>query len=179
MKLCQRTAFDQVEDMLTSLRERLASKGCGVNHFCIDNCCQSWHKLNSVFDGVSIKLDPFHAIQRVVTNKPKKGGSEPLQKLGTQMLHDFKLILRHPTDLGVKRSRPTPSASNIEKNIYNFLLLYIHGQFHVINLPYRILYSLYFTRQNSISKVYYKKLASYIQQTNYIIESATLLTLGY
>ena len=38
------------------------------------------------------------------------------------MLHDFKLILRDPTDLGVKRSRPTPSASVIEENMYNFLI---------------------------------------------------------
>lgn len=38
------------------------------------------------------------------------------------MLHDFKLILRDPTDRGMKRSKPTPSASGIEKNIDNFLI---------------------------------------------------------
>ena len=121
-KLCKGTAFDKVEDLLTSLKDRHATKGCVLNHFYIDNCCQWRHKLNSVFDGVSIKLDPFHAIQRVVTKIPKKGGSGPLQKLRTQMLHDFKLILRDPTDRGMKRSKPTPSASIIEKNIDNFLI---------------------------------------------------------
>ena len=121
-KLCKGTAFDKVEDLLTSLKDRLASKGCAVKHFYIDNCCQWRHKLNSVFDGVAVKLDPFHAIQRVVAKIPKKGGSGPLQKLRTQMLHDFKLILRDPTDRGMKRSKPTPSASSIEKNIDNFLL---------------------------------------------------------
>lgn len=45
-----------------------------------------------------------------------------VQKLRTQMLHDFKLILRDPTDCGMKRSKPTPSASIIEKNIDNFLI---------------------------------------------------------
>lgn len=94
-KLCKGTAFDKVEDLLTSLKDRLATKACVVNHFYIDNCCQ-WRL--SVFDGVAIKLDPFHAIQRVVTKIPKKGGSGPLQKLRTQMLHDFKMILRDPTD---------------------------------------------------------------------------------
>ena len=121
-KLCKGTAFDKVEDMLTSLKDRLASKGCVVKHFYVDNCCQWRHKLNSVFDGVSIKLDPFHAIQGVVTKISKKGGSRPLQKLCTQMLHDFKLILRDPTDCRMKRSKPTPSASIIEKNIDNFLI---------------------------------------------------------
>ena len=121
-KLCKGTAFDKVKDLLTSLKDRLASKGCFVNHFYIDNCCQWRHKLNSVFDEVSIKLDPFHAIQRVVTKIPKKGGSGPLQKLRTQMLHDFKLILRDPTDHGMKRSKSTPSVSIIEKNIDNFLI---------------------------------------------------------
>lgn len=121
-KLCKGTAFDKVKDLLTSLKERLASKGCFVNHFYIDNCCQWRHKLNSVFDEVSIKLDPFHAIQRVVTKIPKKGGSGPLQKLRTQMLHDFKLILRDPTDHGMKRSKSIPSVSIIEKNIDNFLI---------------------------------------------------------
>ena len=121
-KLCKGTGFDKVEDLLTNLKDRLSTKGCIVDHFYIENCCQWRHKLNTVFDGVSIKLDPFHAIQRVVTKIPKKGGRGPLQKLRTQMQHDFKLILRDPTDRGMKRSKPTPSASVIEKNIDNFLI---------------------------------------------------------
>ena len=83
-KLCKGTAFDKVEDLLTSLKDRLATKGCAVNHFYIDNCCQWRHKLNSVFHGVFIKLNPFHAIQRVVTKIPKKGGCGPLHKLRTK-----------------------------------------------------------------------------------------------
>ena len=43
-KLCKGTAFDKVQDMLTRLKDRLASKGCVVNHFYIDNCCQWRHK---------------------------------------------------------------------------------------------------------------------------------------
>ena len=69
-----------------------------------------------------IKFDPFHAIQRVLTKIPKKGGSGPPQKLRTQMLHDFKLILRDPTDRRMERSKPTPSTSPIKKNIDNFLI---------------------------------------------------------
>jgi len=90
-KPCKGTALDEVEDLLTSLKDRFASKNCVVNHFHIDNCFQWRHKLNFVGDGVSVKLDPFHAIQRVVTKIPKRGGSKPLQKLCIQMLHDFKL----------------------------------------------------------------------------------------
>ena len=74
-----------------------------------------------MFHGVSVKLDPFHAIQRVTTKIPKKGGDGPLRRLRTQIVHDFKFILRDPTDVGPKRNKPTPSEDVIEKNIQNFL----------------------------------------------------------
>jgi len=36
-------------------------------------------------------------------------------------VHDFKFILRDPTDVGPKRSKPTPPEDVIEKNVQNFL----------------------------------------------------------
>ena len=120
-KLCKGTAFHKVEDQLINLKDRLNSQGSTVRHIYVDNCCQWRQKLNSVFHGVSVKLDPFHAIQRVTTKIPKKGGDGPLRRLRTQIVHDFKFILRDPTDVGPKRNKPTPSEDVIEKNIQNFL----------------------------------------------------------
>ena len=120
-KLCKGTAFHKVEDQLIKLKDRLNSQGCNVHHFYVDNCCQWRQKLNSVFHGVSVKLDPFHAIQRVTSKIPKKGGDGPLRRLRAQIVHDFKFILRDPTDVGPKRSKPTPPEDVIEKNVQNFL----------------------------------------------------------
>ena len=120
-KQCKGTAFHKVEDLLISLKDRLHAQGCCINHFHVDNCCQWRHKLNSIFDGVSIKLDPFHAIQRVISKIPKKRDNGPLRRLRAQMVHDFKLILRDPTDMGIKRTKPTPAEHVKENNIENFL----------------------------------------------------------
>ena len=120
-KLCKGTAFDKVESMLISLKNRLATKGCAIINFYIDNCCQWRHKLNAIFDGVSIKLDPFHAILRVVRKIPKKGGNGPLRTLRLKMIEDVKFILRDPTDIGIKRTKPTLSETVIENNIEQFL----------------------------------------------------------
>ena len=120
-KLSKGTGFHNVQDLLISLKERLNNQGCLISHFYVDNCCQWRQKLNSVFDGVPVKLDPFHAIQRVTSKIPKKRGNSPFQRLRAQMVQDFKLILRQPSDIGKQRTQPTPSELVIEQNIQNFL----------------------------------------------------------
>ena len=84
-----------------------------------------------MFDGVSMKLDPFHAIQRVTSKIPKKRGNSPFERLRAQMVRDLKLILRHPSDIGKQRTKPTPSELVIEKNFQNFLTQWksvVYGQ---------------------------------------------------
>lgn len=120
-KLCKGTGFHNVQDLLISLNERLNNQGCLISHFYVDNCCQWRQKLNSVFDGVPVKLDPFHALQRVTSKIPKKRGNSPFQRLRAQMVQDFKLILRQPSDIGKQRTKSTPSELVIEQNIQNFL----------------------------------------------------------
>ena len=66
---------------------------------------------------MSIKLDPFHAIQRFRSKIPKKGGTDTLRRLQSQMVHDFTLILRDPADTGVKRTIPAPSELVLEKTL--------------------------------------------------------------
>ncbi|XP_067025755.1 uncharacterized protein [Acropora muricata] len=120
-KLCKGTGFHNVKDLLISLKVRLNNQGCLISHFYVDNCCQWRQKLNSVFDGVCVKLDPFHAIQRVTSKISKKRGNSPFQRLRAQMVQDFKLILRQPSHIGKQRTKPTPSALVIEQTIQNFL----------------------------------------------------------
>ena len=82
-KLCKGTGFYNVQDLLISLKERLNNQGCLISYFYVDNCCQWRQKLNSVFDGVPGKLDPFRAIKRVTSKIPKKRGNSPFQRLCT------------------------------------------------------------------------------------------------
>lgn len=72
-RLCKGTSFQNVENLLISLNNRLTTQGCLISHFYIDNCCQRRQKLNSVFGATSVKLDPFHAIQRFTSKIPEKG----------------------------------------------------------------------------------------------------------
>ena len=66
--------FSAVEGLLHRLKDRLVTLGCSIGQFHIDNCCQWRAKLQSVFgNDTSVKLDPFHAIQRPLQN-PKKVG---------------------------------------------------------------------------------------------------------
>ena len=132
--LCKGTGFHNVKDQLIDLKGRLDMQRCQISHFYVDNCCQWRHKLNSVFDGVSVKLDPFHAIQRVTSKIPKKRGNSPFERLRAQMVRDFKLILRHPSDIGKQRTKPTPSELVIEKNIQNFLTQWKSVEYEGANL---------------------------------------------
>lgn len=57
-----------------------------------------------------MKLDLFHAVQRVVSKIPKRGskGSE-IKELRRRLKEDLKLVFRDPSDLGTIRTKSTPS----------------------------------------------------------------------
>ena len=121
-KLCKGTSFNEVEHVLQSLKNRLSTQGCCINNFFIDNCCHWKAKLNAIFENALIQLDPFHAIQRVTAKIPKKGARDcPIRRLRAQLIRDFKLVLRDPTDRGKERTKSIASKEIIEKNIFNFL----------------------------------------------------------
>ena len=122
-QLCKRTSFHAVNGLLHQLKDRLTSLGCSIGQFHIDNCCQWRAKLQSVFgNNTLVPLDPFHAIQRFTSKIPRKGGKgSALRRLRSQMISDFKLIIRDPTDQGKSRMKPTPSKEAIEKSIMTFL----------------------------------------------------------
>ena len=98
-QFCKGTSFAAVEGQLRSLRQRLNNLQCSVNNFYMDNCCQWRSKIRSIFENALVLLDPFHAIQRFTSKIPKKGmKGSALRKLRYQMISDFKLIIRNPTE---------------------------------------------------------------------------------
>ena len=78
-KLCKGT------NVLKLLKERLHRQGKNPTIFMLDNC-GSWHtKVTKVFPNISVKLDLFHAIQRVIKRIPKKKGcTETITQLRRQ-----------------------------------------------------------------------------------------------
>ena len=112
-QLCKGTSFSAVEGLLHRLKDRLVTLGCSIGQFHIDNCCQWRAKLQSVFgNDTSVKLDPFHAIQRFTSKIPRTWGrGSALRKLRS------RLIIRDPTDQGKATKKPTSCKDTIEKNI--------------------------------------------------------------
>lgn len=106
-----------------SLNERLQRHGKKPEFFFLDNCCSWRTKLTKVFPDILIKLDIFHAIQRVVKKIPKmKGCSETVKLLRRRMIQSLRKVIRDPSDLGEQRTMATPSSEVILKNIDSFLL---------------------------------------------------------
>ncbi len=82
----------------------------------IDNCCQWRFKLQEVF-GITcqVKLDIFHAIQRIVQKIPKK------HPFHSQCAADLRQVFRHDGDHGIKRTRSTPCSAKMLANLNSFV----------------------------------------------------------
>ena len=120
-QLTKGTKFEAIQDLLIRLKSRMDRKETKVEMFCIDNCCQWRNLLNEIFPDTQIKLDIFHALQRIVSKIPKRKGTSMQQRLlRNQLLKSLRLILREPCDSGDKRLKETPSPGVILTNIKNF-----------------------------------------------------------
>ena len=120
-QLTKGTKFEATRELLIRLKERMDKKEKKVDLFCIDNCCQWRNLLNKIFPDTQIKLDVFHALQRVVSKIPKRKGTSMQQRfLRNQLLKSLRLILREPSDSGDRRLKETPSPEDIFTNIQNF-----------------------------------------------------------
>ena len=111
------TSFKQVENLLRAVNQRAANQGNKIETIYIDNCCQWKGALCSIFgDDIRIKLDIFHAIQRVAKKLSKK------HVLYSQCMLDLKLIFRRQDDQGSDRVKETPKIDELLLNLNNFLL---------------------------------------------------------
>ena len=80
----------------------------------VDDCCKVRALYQSVFPGVEVTLDVFHAVQRVTKVIPK--GSEFSKKFSK----DLGLVFRQNSDCGEVREMATPSQAVILENLDNF-----------------------------------------------------------
>ena len=79
-------------------------------------------QLKRIFPFSRVVLDPFHAIQRIVTEIPKKKGTNnEMRQLRSEMMKSLKLIIRQVGDSGEKRLLCTAPPSVIEGSVASFL----------------------------------------------------------
>lgn len=113
-QLTRSTSLDEVELLLANLATRLRKES--VLPIYVDNCCLLREKLAGIMgSNIVVKLDLFHAIQRITRSIPKR------HPFFLQCMADLKLVLRQPTDLGFIRHLPTPDPEVINANLETFL----------------------------------------------------------
>jgi len=103
-KLTKTLTFEDIQDRLLALRERLQKHGEQVEQFFVDTCCSLRSKLQSIFGPqLKVYLDVFHAVQRITKTLPKR---HPYHR---DCLKSLQLVFRDPSDHGPVRTKPTPS----------------------------------------------------------------------
>lgn len=114
-QLTRGTGFARVKTLLMGIRNRLQNSGVTLQGFSIDNCCAWRLLLQAVFGVIPIKLDLFHAVQRIASKIKKK---HPLRR---QCLDAFRVVFRKSGDIEKERKKPTPSREVMLTNLNRFL----------------------------------------------------------
>lgn len=125
-QLTRGTGFARVKNLLVGIMNRLAKSGITLEGFSIDNCCAWRLLLQGVFGVIPVKLDLFHAVQRIASKIKKR---HPLRR---QCLDSFRLVFRMPGDIGKERKKSTPSRSvmltNLDRFVKNWENLEVAGE---------------------------------------------------
>jgi len=112
-KLTKGTAMSRVEDILKNLKCRFDQQKATCDTIFVDDCCKVRSKLQQIFPNMAVKLDLFHAIQRVTSKVPK----DRKHYLSSSFIDDFKMIFRAHADQGETRKMETPDEHTIMTNL--------------------------------------------------------------
>ena len=108
------TSFAYIQQLLENLKHR--TTGSQIQTVYIDDCCKLKKKIKRIFGSdVAVKLDLFHAMQRITRTLPKK---HPLMK---QCVKELRLVFRCDGDSEEKRLSSTPPPETISKKMELFL----------------------------------------------------------
>lgn len=129
-QLTKGTSFEKVRTLLTNLYARGKCTLSTTNIY-IDNCCAWREKLKEVFgENVQVKLDLFHAVQRIIKTIPKRGKKGSVTKMiRRRMINDFTMIFRDPSDYGPSRTMNTPSKLKIFEQLKRFMCKWEHEKY--------------------------------------------------
>ncbi len=111
-KLTASTAFAAAEPLMLTIKNRLPPESLNGLLIIIDNCCAWKKKLIDVFgSAIEVKLDLFHAVQRITKTIPKHF------LVRRVFLQDLRNVFRQAEDDGEDRKYPTPEPSVLKKNL--------------------------------------------------------------
>lgn len=115
-QLTSGTSLDQVQTVLRDVYERSKKQEEGIEIIYVDDCCKVRKKLKTIFgDTVQIKLDLFHAVQRITRTLPKS------HLLFHQCVSELRNVFREDGDVYEERKVSTPSPEVMEKNMDEFV----------------------------------------------------------
>ena len=115
-QLVSDTSYDSLWEMLTEVSTRLQAKNKTLREIYVDDCCKVRNRLQDIFDEETmIKLDLFHAVQRVTKKASKR------HSLFKDFVSSLKHVFRDPNDLGDVRKLCTPEPDILENNINYFI----------------------------------------------------------
>ena len=114
-RLTKSTAFSEIEDLLMELEKRTSTTGNTVELVCVDDCCHVRGKYVSIFPDIAVKLDLFHACQRITRTLSRQNA------LFNDATKDFVQIFREDDDQGEARLKRTPNKEKIERNLNSFI----------------------------------------------------------
>ena len=95
-----------------SVARRENRNGINLKSVHVDNCCQSRKQIQEVMGDVPVKLNLFHAVQRVTNVIPKRN------EFSKTFCKEFSLVFGQDGDLGDDRKTPEPPM--IRKNLDTF-----------------------------------------------------------
>ncbi len=104
----------ELESLFHQLSQRFAKQNIVLDGIFLDNCCKWTQFLRKHFPRVPVKLDIFHAVQRLVRLIPKRS------KYSSDMSKEYGLVFRQPGDVGKQRSSPSPSPQVVLRNLEKF-----------------------------------------------------------
>ena len=108
-KFTKSTSFNEIEDLLIQLKKRMSFSGNSLKLVCVDDCCHVSSKYSNIFPNVSVKLDLFHACQRITRTFSRQNA------LHKEVSKSFVQIFRDDDDQGEKRLKSTVYKEKMEK----------------------------------------------------------------
>ena len=115
-ELTNSTSQDEIEPVLNEVKFKL--KNNPISYIYTDTCCGFKKVYEQCLPGVPIKLDLFHATQRITKSLPDKKSREAID-----FSHCFGLVLRNTFDTGDTRNQITEDPATITRNIDDFMKL--------------------------------------------------------
>ena len=102
--------------MITLVKYRFAKRGESINSIILDNCCHWGAFLHDIFGfNINIKLDVFHAVQRITRTLTRK------DHYYHSIINELRMVFRMPGDVGKRRCMSTPNPEQLRENLEVFV----------------------------------------------------------